>query len=166
MPSSVTLKGETVQLSGSEVKVGQQAPDVTVAKNLKETAKISDYKGNTLILCSVPSLDTPVCDLEGKRFNEEAEKLGDDVKVLMVSMDLPPAQARWCGANDVKNVSCVSDYKGREFGEKYGTFMPALGILCRAVFVIGPDGKVKHAEYVPEIAEQPNFDAALQAARS
>lgn len=166
MPQSVTLKGDPIALSGPEIKVGDSAPDAKLAKNLKESVKLSDFRGKTLIVCAVPSLDTPVCDIEGKRFNKEAAALGDAVQVLIVSMDLPMAQARWCGAADANNVTALSDYKDREFGARFGTYMPALGVLCRAVFVIGPDGKVKHVEYVAEIASEPNYEAALAAAKN
>lgn len=165
MPKSVTLKGEAVALSGTEVKVGDALPDAKLSKNPKEDVTLSSYKGKTLIVASVPSLDTGVCDLEAKRLDKEAAALGDHVKVLVISRDLPPAQARWCGAAEAKAIEVLSDYKHRDFGPKFGTEIPALGLLCRAIFVADASGKVKHVEYVSEISEQPDFDAALAAAK-
>lgn len=166
MSRSTTLKGNPFDLEGPEIQVGDKAPEFTVNKSLVDSAKLSDYAGKTVILTAVPSLDTPVCDTMSRRFNSEAAKLGDGVAVLVVSVDLPPALARWCGAADAKNVTALSDYKDRDFGKKYGLWIPALGVLARAVFVIGPDGVVKHAEYVPEIAQEPDYDAALAAAKA
>jgi len=166
MPASVTLKGNPFKLEGSEVSVGQKAPDFTANKSLVETAKLSDLAGKTVIISVVPSLDTPVCDLQARRFNDEAAKLGADVAVVVISVDLPPAQARWCGAAGATNLTLLSDYNRRDFGARYGCWLPDLGILCRAIFVVGPDGTLKHAEYVPEIAQHPDYDAALAAAKA
>lgn len=165
MARTVTLKGNPVELAGDEIKAGDAAPDAVLSKSLKDNVKISDYKGKTAVLVVVPSLDTPVCDLEAKRFNSEAANLGDDVKVLVISADLPPAQARWCGASDAQNIEALSDYKVRDFAAKWGTYIPDLGIHCRAVFVVDAEGKVKYAQYVPEIADQPDFDACLAAVK-
>ena len=165
MPS-VTLKGNPVQLSGNEIRVGQAAPDFTAqTQDLKDYSLASD-RGKTRIFCSVPSLDTPVCDTEMKRFNEEAAKLADTV-VVCISTDLPFAQKRWCGANTATNVVAVSDHRRTAFGSAYGTLIgtgPLERCLCRAVFVVGPDDKVKHVQYVSEIAEEPDYDSALKAA--
>jgi thiol peroxidase len=166
MPA-VTLKGNAVTLSGSEVKVGQTAPDFQLQK-----ADLSDYtlansSGKTRIIASVPSLDTPVCDMETKRFNDEAAKLSN-VEVVCVSMDLPFGQKRWCGASNVDKVVCVSDHRDGSFGKNYGVLIsggPLDRVLCRAIFVVGPDNKVKHVEYVKEITEHPNYEAALAAAK-
>ncbi len=166
MSRTVTLKGSPIDLNGPELKVGDSAPEFTVSKNLKEDATLGEFAGKTVILSVVPSLDTPVCDLQAKRFNEEAAKLGDGVAVAIISRDLPPAMARWCGAAEAKNLALLSDYKHRDFGAKYGVEIPALGILCRAVFVVGADGALKHVEYVGEVAEHPNYDAALAAAKN
>jgi thiol peroxidase len=164
MPSTVTLKGSPLHLEGTEIHVGDKAPDFRARRSLGEDASLKDYAGKTVLLSVVPSLDTPVCDLQARRFNEEAGKFGDKVAIVVISADLPPAQARWCGAADAKNLITLSDYMHHDFGRKYGVFIKELGILARAVFVIGPDGKVKYAEYVPEIAQHPNYDAALAAA--
>lgn len=164
MSASVTLKGNPVELCGPNLTVGADAPDFTANKSLVETACLGDFAGKTVLISCVPSLDTPVCDVQSKRFNEEAAKL-DGVEVITISVDLPPAQARWCGASGADKMTLLSDYKDRDFGHKYGTYIPSLGICCRAVFVIGPDGKIKHAEYVSEVAEHPDYDAALAAAK-
>jgi thiol peroxidase len=165
MPNSVTLKGNPIPVEGTELKPGDKAPDFKASKSLVDDCSLTDFLGKTVIISSVPSLDTPVCDTSSRRFNEEAGKLGDAVAVVTVSCDLPPAQARWCGAADAKNLVVASDYKHHDFGKKYGVWIPKLGVNARAVFVIGPDGTVKHAEYVPEIAQEPNYDAALSAAK-
>jgi thiol peroxidase len=166
MPT-VTFKGNPVTLSGNEVKPGQTAPDFKVQKNDLSDYTLASSAGKTRIIAAVPSLDTPVCDLETKRFNDEAAKL-PNVEVVCVSMDTPFAQKRWCGASNANRVVVVSDHRDASFGKNYGVLISG-GALdrfhCRAVFVIGPDNKVKHVEYVREIAEQPNYDAALAAAR-
>jgi thiol peroxidase len=164
----VTLRGNPLPLGGSEVKVGDKAPDFTAVDNSLGTARLSDAKGKVVILSSVPSLDTPVCDKETRHFNEEAAKLGGGVEVWTISMDLPFAQKRWCGAAGITNVKTVSDFRHRTFGESYGVTItdgPLAGVNARAVFVVGKDGVIKHVEYVPEIASEPNYEAALGAAR-
>ncbi|MGE5219738.1 MAG: thiol peroxidase [Chloroflexota bacterium] len=166
--ATVKFKDATLTLLGNEVKVGQNAPDFKVQKS----ADLSDYTlasgtGKTRIIATVPSLDTPVCDLETKRFNEEASKLAN-VEVVCVSMDLPFAQKRWCGAANVDKVVTASDHRDASFGKNYGVLIsggPLDRVLARAVFVIGADNKLKHVEYVPNIGEQPNYDAVLAAAK-
>jgi len=165
---AVTFKGGPVTLSGPEIKAGQAAPDFNVVDNSLQPVKLSDSHGKVLILSSVPSLDTPVCDTETRRFNEEASKLGDQVEVWTISMDLPFAQKRWCGAADISRVRTLSDFRDRSFGQNYGVLIkdtPLAGIDTRAVFVVGKDGKIKHSEYVKEIASEPDYDAALKAAK-
>jgi len=166
--ATVMFKGSPVTLLGNEVKVGQTAPDFKVQKS----ADMSDYTlgtsaGKTRIIATVPSLDTPVCDLETKRFNEEASKL-PNVEIVCVSMDLPFAQKRWCGASNVDKVITASDHRDASFGKNYGVLIsggPLDRVLARAVFVVGADNKVKHAEYVGSIGDHPNYDAALAAAK-
>jgi thiol peroxidase len=165
--AAVSFKGSPVTLVGTEVKVGQSAPDFKVQK-----ADLSDYTlntspGKTRIVAAVPSLDTPVCDLETKRFNEEASKL-PNVEIVCVSMDLPFAQKRWCAAANVDKVVTASDHREASFGKNYGVLISGGALdrlLARAVFVIGPDNKVKHVEYVKDITEQPNYQAVLAAAK-
>ena len=166
--ADVTFKGTLVALGGREVKPGQAAPDFTAVDNSLQAVRRSDAKGKVLILSSVPSLDTPVCDTETRRFNEEAAKLGAGVEVWTVSMDLPFAQKRWCGAAGVSRVKTLSDFRDRSFGQNYGVVIkdgPLAGINARAVFVVGKDGTVKHVEYVREITSEPNYEAALAAAK-
>ena len=161
----VTFKGNPLTLIGPEIKVGDTAPDFSVLANDLSPATLADYKGKVLIIAAVPSLDTPVCDMETRRFNTEAAKLGDAVKVLTVSMDLPFAQARWCGAAGIDAVQTLSDHAQASFGEKWGVLIKELRLLARSVFVVGKDGKVKYVEYVKEVTEEPNYDAALAAAK-
>jgi thioredoxin-dependent peroxiredoxin len=166
--AKVAFKGNPVTLLGNEVKVGQAAPDFKVQKS----GDMSDYAlstsaGKTRIIATVPSLDTPVCDLETKRFNEEASKLSN-VEIVCVSVDLPFAQKRWCAASNVDKVVTTSDHREGSFGKNYGVLIsggPLDRVLARAVFVIGSDNKLKHVEYVSDITQQPNYDAALAAAR-
>ena len=166
----VTLRGNPFSLAGSEVKVGQDAPDFTALDNNLQPVRLSDAKGKkVVILSSVPSVDTPVCDTETRRFNKEASALGEGIEVWTISMDLPFAQKRWCGAAGVDRVKTLSDFRERAFGQNYGVVLqdgPLAGIEARAVFVVGKDGKVKHVEYVSEIANEPNYEAALNAAKA
>lgn len=166
--AKVTFKGTPVTLAGSEIKAGQPAPDFAAVDNGLQPVRLSAAKGKVVILSAVPSLDTPVCDTETRRFNQEAAKLGGGVEIWTVSMDLPFAQKRWCGAAGVSQVKTLSDFRDRAFAQAYGVLIKdsALAGLCaRAVFVVGKDGKVTHAEYVPEIAQEPDYDAALAAAQ-
>lgn len=163
---SVTMKGNPVTLQGNIPQEGQQAPDAKLTANDLSETNISAYIGKKLILSVVPSLDTPVCDLQTKRFNEEAGKLGDGVKILTISMDLPFAQKRWCGATGSGKIVTLSDYRYADFGEKYGVLIGNLRLLARAVFVITPDGKIVYKQIVPEITEQPDYEAALNAVKS
>jgi thiol peroxidase len=165
--ATVAFKGNPVNLAGSEVKAGQAAPEFKVQKSDLSDYTLSSSAGKTRIIATVPSLDTPVCDLETKRFNEEAGKL-PNVEIVCISMDLPFAQKRWCGASGVDKVVTASDHRDASFGKSYGVLISGGNldrILARAVFVIGPDNTIKHVEYVSDITQQPNFDAALSAAR-
>lgn len=167
--AQVTFKGTPVTLTGAEIRPGQTAPDFTAIDNGLQPVHLSGAKGKVVILSAVPSLDTPVCDTETRRFNEEAGKLGEDVEVWTISMDLPFAQKRWCGAAGISRVKTLSDFRERSFGQQYGTLIkdgPLAGLEARAVFVVGRDGQVKHAEYVKEVTTEPNYEAAIAAARS
>ena len=166
--TQVTFKGNPVTLTGDEVKVGQTAPDFKIQKIDMSDYTLKSSPGKTRILVSVPSLDTSVCDMETKRFNEEAAKL-PSVEIVCVSMDLPFAQKRWCGASGVDKVLTASDHREASFGKNYGVLInggPLDRLDARAVFVIDGDNKVKYVEYVKEIAEHPNYDAVLAAAKS
>ena len=165
---AVMFKGNPITLGGPEIKAGGDAPDFTAVDNGLQPVKLSQAKGKVIVLSAVPSLDTPVCDTETRRFNQEAGKLGANVEVWTVSMDLPFAQKRWCGAAGVSAVKTLSDFRERSFAQNYGVLVkegPLAGLTARAVFVVGKDGKVKHAEYVKEITTEPNYEAALNAAR-
>lgn len=162
---AVTMKGNPVTLVGTVPEVGDPAPAFTVVANDLSAASLSDYDGKIRILSTVPSLDTPVCDMQTRRFNEEAAKLGDDVVILTISMDLPFAQKRWCGAAGVDRVVTLSDYREREMGPAYGILIRELGLLARAVFVVDPEGKVQYAQVVQEVTEHPDYEAALDVAR-
>ena len=163
--NAITMKGSPLTLLGTPVEVGQTAPDFTVVANDLSPVSLSDYKGKTLIIASVPSLDTGVCDIETRRFNEEAAGLGDDVVILTISMDLPFAQARWCGAAGVEQVKTLSDYQQADFGTKYGLLIKGLRLLARAVLVVDSGGVVRYVQIVPEVATEPDYDAALKAAK-
>ena len=167
MARSVTLRGNALNLAGNEVKVGDRAPDATVRKDLATDFKLSEAKGRARIISSVPSLDTPVCADETRRFNKELNNLAD-MTVYTISCDLPVAQARFSNAEglDKERMVTLSDHKELEFGTAYGTLIPDLRILCRAVFLIDKDDKVRWVQYVPEIAEQPDFDGLLAAVKA
>ena len=161
--------GNPLSLGGSEVAVGQAAPDFTAVNNDLQPVKLSEAQGKVIILSAVPSVDTPVCDTETRRFNEEAAKLGEGIEIWTLSMDLPFAQKRWCGAAGVEQVKTLSDFRDRAFAEGYGVLIadgPLAGVTARAVFVVGKDGTLKHVEYVSEIANEPDYDAALNAAKA
>ena len=157
---NIKLNGEKVTLRGSEIRVGQEAPDFIVSNVELKPVTLKDTKGKRVFL-TVPSIDTPVCDLEVKRFNKEAEKY-KDTTIYVVSVDLPFAQARWCGAEDVDNVITLSDYKDRSFGENYGVYIEEVGFLARAVFVVDEDNKVIYTEYCENVSDHPNYDKVLE----
>ncbi len=167
MARQTTLKGNPFDLEGPQLKAGDKAPDATLKKSLVDSAKISDGRGKVRLISVVPSLDTPICALQTKRFNEEAAKL-PDVKFYTISMDLPTAQARFCGAEsiDKERLTLLSDHIDGSFGKAWGTLVPKLRIESRALFVVDKDDTIKHAEYVKEIAEHPNYDAALAALKA
>jgi thioredoxin-dependent peroxiredoxin len=162
--ANITFKGNNVTLLGNEVKVGDQAPDFTVLGNDLSEVTLQDSKGSVRLISVVPSLDTGVCDAQTRRFNEEASSLGN-VKVLTVSVDLPFAQKRWCGANGIENVQTLSDHRALSFGEAYGVAIKELRLLARAVFVVDSNDKVTYVEYVSEATDHPNYEAALEAAK-
>jgi thiol peroxidase len=154
-----------IDLAGEEVKVGQKAPDFVVTGQDMKPVTLKDTTGKVRIFSALPSLDTPVCDRETRRFNEEASKL-PGVEIWTISMDLPFAQKRWCGAAGITAVKTASDYKQASFGNSWGVLEPGRHLLARAVFVVDKDDTVKHVEYVSSIGNEPNYDAALAAAKS
>ena len=160
----ITFKGNALTLLGPAIKAGDKAPDFHVtAQDLSEVS-LSQFAGKPILISVTPSLDTPVCDQQARRFNEEAAKL-KGVEVLNISVDLPFAQKRWCGAAGAANVKVFSDYKKASFGKAYGALIKELRLLTRAVFAIDAGGTVRYAEYVPEVTTHPNYDAALAAVR-
>lgn len=161
----VTLKGEPLPLTGDEVRVGQQAPDCEVVGKDLKPVKLSSFQGKVCLISSMPSLDTSVCDMMTRKFNEDAVALGQDVVVLAISMDLPFAQDRWCIAADVKNVYMFSDHLTASFGQAFGVLIKDLRLLARAVFVVDKSGVIRYIEIVSELASEPDYDAALEVAR-
>jgi len=156
------MRGNPVTLLGEELKVGDHAPDFVVLANDLKPIEFSSFRGKVCVISAVPSLDTPVCHATTVRFNQEASSLGPEVEVLIISMDLPFAQGRWCGATGVKDVKTFSDHRDASFGAAYGVLMKDLRLLARAVFVVDREGIVQHVEVVKEIANEPDFDAALE----
>ena len=162
---TVTLRGNSMKLQGGELQPGDAAPDFRLIATDMKPVTLADTGAGVRIFSVVPSLDTPVCDQQTRRFNDEAGKLGD-VKIYTVSRDLPFAQKRWCGAAGADKVVTLSDYRDGNFGRAWGVMIDDLLIHSRAVFIVGSDNKIKYAQYVPEVGEHPNYDAALEAARS
>lgn len=156
----VTFNGDPITLEGNQIRVGDTAPDFTVMDNGLKPLTLKDTKGKR-VLVVVPSIDTSVCDMEVRRFNEEAAKL-EDVTIYVVSMDLPFAQVRWCGNAGIDKVITVSDYKDRTFGKNYGTYIKEFGFLTRAIFVIDENNKVKYVEYCNDVINEPNYDEVLK----
>lgn len=161
----VKMKGNPITLVGNEVKAGDKAPEFTVVDNGLKPVGLSAYRGKVIVISAVLSLDTGVCDSQTRRFNEEATKLGDDVVVLTISMDLPFGQKRWCGAAGVERVATLSDYQQASFGQAYGILIKGLRLLTRSVFVIGKDGTVRYVQLVPDTSTEPDYEAALSAVR-
>jgi thioredoxin-dependent peroxiredoxin len=159
----ITMKGNPLTLLGPELKIGDTAPDVVLINNDLEPVSLSAYQGKICIISSVPSLDTPVCDMETRRFNEEAGALGDDVAIITVSMDLPFAQKRWCGAAGVDKVITLSDYGDMSFGRAYGVLIKELKLLARSVFVLDRKGVIQYIQLVNEVADEPAYQEILDA---
>jgi thiol peroxidase len=161
----VTFKGNPLTLIGKNLNVGDKAPDFTVTAQDLSPVTFSKFRGKVCIVTSVPSLDTPVCDIMTRRFAKEAVSLGGDVAVLTISMDLPFAQKRWCVGAEVKEINVLSDYKDAGFGRAWGLLIKELHLDARAVYVVDTAGVIRYAQIVKEIAQEPDYDAALAAAR-
>jgi len=161
-PGLVTMRGNPVTLLGEELKVGDKAPDFIILANDLKPVEFSSFRGKICVISSVPSLDTPVCHATTVRFNQEASRLDPEVEILIISMDLPFAQGRWLSATGVRDVKTFSDHRDGSFGASYGVLMKDLRLLARAVFVVDREGIVRHVEVVKEIANEPDFDAALE----
>lgn len=161
-----TLKGNPITLIGPELKAGDQAPDFTLNKSLTEVVSLQDYAGKVKLISVVPSIDTGVCDAQTRRFNEAAAALGDNVIVLTVSVDTPFAQARWCAAAGIDKVVMLSDYKNNSFGEAYGVLIKEFALDMRSIFVLDENNTIKYVEYLSEMTEHPNYEAAIEAAKA
>lgn len=164
-PGAVTFKGNPVTLAGNAVKVGQPAPDFKIHyfEGGLKSISLADLKGKATILSVVPSLDTGVCKIQTKKFNEELASLSDKINAVAVSIDTPFAMNRFCGAEEVKNLKVGSDYKDHKFGADWGLRIEELGLLARSVFVIDKNGNIAYAEVVPEVTNEPNYPAAIEA---
>ena len=160
---TVTMHGNELVLIGNEIQIGEAVADVELAANDLSAVKLSSFRGKVCVITTIPSLDTPVCDIMTRRFNKEAASLGDDVVVLAVSTDLPFAQARWCGAAETDNIQSLSDHKEAAFGEAFGVLLRDLRLLARAVFVLDKKGVLRYVQIVWELTEEPDYDAALKA---
>lgn len=164
-PNVVKMKGNPVTLLGNEVKVGDKAPDFTALAGLGAPVGLGDMKDKVKVFNVVVSVDTPVCDVQTKRFNKEAAGLGDGVEIVTLSMDLPFALKRYCAAEGIDRVKTLSDYQKASFGEAYGVLIKENRLLARSIFVVDKNDKVRHAEIVGEITQEPNYEAALKAVR-
>lgn len=162
---ATTLRGNPMTLIGPELKAGDTAPEFDVVNNSLQPVTLETTGKKVRVFSVVPSLDTPVCDAQTKRFNEEAARL-DGVDIYTVSMDLPFAQKRWCGAFGIDNVKMLSDHRDGSFGEHYGTLIKELRIESRAIFVVDAENKLRYVEYVKEVADHPDYEAALAAVRA
>lgn len=160
---TITIHGNPLTLMGQEVKVGDQAPDFEVVDNDLQPVKFYSLPPKVYVLASVPSLDTPTCDLETRRFNQEAANLSSDIALLTLSMDLPFAQKRWCGAAGVDRIKTLSDHRQASFGLAYGVLIKELRLLARAVFVVDAAGLVQYAQLVRELSQEPDYEAVLRA---
>jgi thiol peroxidase len=167
-PNAVTLKGNGLTLVGPLLTVGETAPDFTCATGMTETLSLKQTGAKKRLFSVVPSLDTKVCGIQTKKFNDELAKLGDSVECYTVSLDLPFAMGRFCGAEGITSMKNLSDTHNHSFGQNYGVLIDGLAmpLLCRAVFVVDAAGKITHAEYVSEVASEPNYEAALAALKS
>ncbi len=162
----ITFKGNPFTLLGPEVKVGEKAPDFALVDNSLQPISLATYAGKVKIISAVPSLDTPVCDTETRRFNQEAAGLSGDVVVLTVSLDLPFAQKRWCGAAGIDKVVTLSDYQNRSFADAYGVLIKELKLLTRAIFVVDAADVIRYIQIVPEVTSEPEYAAAIAAAQA
>jgi thioredoxin-dependent peroxiredoxin len=160
------FKGSKIALAGKELKVGDKFPAFQLVSTDMADLSSGEFEGKNLLVIVVPSLDTPICSTEAKRFNTEATNLSPDLKILVVSRDLPFAQKRWCGAEGVENLQTASDYKYRTFGEQTGTLITDWQLLSRAIFVVNAAGTIQHVEYVPEVSAEPNYEKAISAVKA
>lgn len=161
--NTVTFEGSTLHLYGKLPETGKKAPDFKLTATDLRIFSLEDYLGKTLVLATVPSLDTPVCDLEARHFNQQAQLLSNSVQIVIASRDLPFAQARWCGASSSSHIQTLSDYRNGQFGKDYGVLITELDLLARAIFVINPAGILAYEQLVPEITTPPDYESAINA---
>ncbi len=161
----ITMQGNPLTLTGCKVEVGQQAPDFEVLNNELSPVKLSEFAGKVCIISTVPSLDTSVCDIQTRKFNQQAQEIGNDVRILTISMDLPFAQKRWCGAADIENTETLSDHRDASFAKAFGMLIKELRLLARSIFVIDKEGVIRYIEIVPELTHEPDYEAAIKAAK-
>ena len=159
---TITLSGNAMHLEGNCLKVGDTAPDFTLLDTNLKPVHLKDYKGEIVVLSTVPSLDTPTCDTQTRTFNKKATELSENVNILTVSKDLPFAQKRWCAAAGVDRVKTLSDYKPTTFAKDYGILIKELQLLTRAVFIIDENQKIKYIQFVEEVSEEPNYEEILK----
>jgi thioredoxin-dependent peroxiredoxin len=162
----ITFKGNPMTLLGPELKVGDKAPDFATVDTALAPVNLATHAGKILVISAVPSLDTPVCDTETRRFNQEAAGLPDNVVVLTVSLDLPFAQKRWCGAAGIDKVITLSDYRERSFGQNYGVLIKELLLLARCIFIVDGNGIIRYIQQVPEVTSEPDYTAVMAAVKS
>lgn len=161
--AAVSMHGNPLTLVGKELSVGDSAPDLELLDNDLNPIKLSSFQGKICVISAVPSLDTPVCDMETRRFNEAAGQLGDNVVILTISVDLPFAQKRWCGAAGVENVVTLSDHRDTAFGTAFGVLIKELRLLGRSIFILDQNGSIQYIQNVKELSEEPDYDAVLEA---
>lgn len=162
----ITFKGNPMTLLGPELTIGDRAPEFCVADNGLAPVTLASSSGKIRIISAVPSIDTPVCDTETRRFNQDASQLSDNVVVLTISMDLPFAQKRWCGGAGIDRVTTLSDYRDRSFGTAYGVVIKELALLTRAVFVIDGHDIIRYIQIVPEVTTEPDYAAVFNAVKA
>jgi thioredoxin-dependent peroxiredoxin len=162
--NAVKAMGKPLTLLGEQLNVGDKAPDATVLNNDVQEVKISSFRGKILIIASVPSIDTPVCSIETRSFNQRASEVGPDIQILTISMDLPFAQKRWCAAEGIDHLMTLSDHRTAEFGEKYGVLIKESRLLARVVFIVDKEGIIRYIQAMPDLAMEPDYDEVLQKA--
>lgn len=165
MSKKFTMGGKPITLVGSELKIGQRAPAFKLVGSEFNVLTNDLFFGKVVILSCIPSVDTPVCSMETRRFNEEASKLSKDIRIITVSKDLPFAQSRWCAANGIENIIMASDYRDYGFAKDYGVLIEEMGLLARAVFVLNKQGKIGYIQKVPEVAQEPMYGPILAVAK-
>ena len=161
MATTITFKGDPVELAGTPPQVGEQAPAFELVNTKMETVHLSDSDGKIRVISVIPSIDTGVCAAQTRRFNEAIDQMPDNVVGITISEDTPFAQARWCGAEGITKMEMLSDFKGNTFGQSYGLYMPSMGLLARSVYIVDGDGKVVYFQLVPEMSDEPNYDEVL-----